>query len=211
MPTDDIEFVDVAGISLISEQVSLFIKNIQGQIIPTGISLYGNEKFRAGLSCSNSMLSSEGVNLDGNSDLPGLSASVFGMYPLGYTILGDHYVKGELAYERKMTETQTGNIRNNCFSVPISLVTSERILGLEVQIPIGLYYSCLWSETGSLNQELGMQLGMEFKLYNNLSIFNNVSIALESKVGFQNIFPSNTNGVAKINSIGVRFSYYFNQ
>jgi len=210
LPTDDIATLDIAGIASISEQVALFVRTVQGKVVSTGINLYGsNAKTRFGFSYSDGLVETRDASSEAVQYRPGFSLGVFGLFPIGYTLFGDHYIKGELAYENKTLATSAGDIKTHYLSVPISLATSTRILGIELLYPVGLYYSCLVSDGWAINQEAGLQMGIELKPYDNVSFLNHVSLAIDTKIGFQGIFPSNANNVAGTKSATFKLSYYF--
>lgn len=199
LATDDIETLDIEGIALVAKQVSQFIINIQDSLEPTEVRLYGNHKQRFVISTT--LLSGS------NGDL----ISISGMTPWGYSIFGNHYFKYGLGYSLKERKIENGIEFYNSLNTPLSIVSSAKILGLEIIMGFGIYGDIsLDSFNGDdFLYEAGSLIEYEFKPYNNISLINAFSLGFVLKTGYINLFNEGFKGENYTTSVTCRLGFHF--
>ncbi|MCF0124801.1 MAG: M28 family peptidase [Clostridia bacterium] len=142
---DSMESLDISGMSLITQQIALFIKNIQGKIEPTGVSIYKETEIRYGMKVYNTSL------------------GLFAMIPIGSNLLGDFYISINPGISRNLkTEKETLKTLNVNLSLPFIL--NQKLGGVEFICGLGPYYTAFFQDAKKcINQEIGIELDYEIK------------------------------------------------
>lgn len=198
---DNVESLDISGMALITEHLVLFVKNVQNQIKPTGIHLYGNAKTKFEISGS---FIYKSKNFDEN-------LKVGCMVPVSTIAgLGDVYIKPEIGVVKSEIFTDSENVELLGAIVPFSFVSSIKADKLEIIQEIGPYYSILFDTKNKFDQELGIKFSSIIKACNNcVNYFNNFGIGFEVQIGFPQIFPGNTNLTKMESKFGVLYTQFF--
>jgi hypothetical protein len=218
-PTDDIATLDVDGIARVAEHVASVTEALQGRIEPTGVLLYGNAKFQAGIDLA--MVSEEladptEVNYCARTRRVGL----FAMIPIGYSMYGNQYLKAECAYEPasfgKADVDATDKYR---IAVPLSFVLNQSMLGVDMNMALGGYYSYTVGGTllGSSDaysstyncHEAGALVGMEFRGSKLPTPLDKAALAIELRIGLTNASADPAATFSRPWSMSVGYSLYF--
>ncbi len=186
-PTDDIETLDIDGMVQVVKQVSRFITDIQGDIEPSGINIYGNHKQRFGIA-----FSTNGITING-------------MTPVGYSLYGgEHYFKYGLEY---LYESE----KKSSVNTPVGFLFSFKILGFEIGSGAGIYGSININKL--INEQFEYQAGFYleniFNLYNNISYLNSIFVSFDYGFGYKNFLQEGITEFNKIPRGGLKFGFYF--
>lgn len=199
---DTIESLDIEGMALVTEQITLFIQNVQGKVVPTGVSLYKEKKVYVGIDLIN-----KGSNANSED-----SIGLFGMLPVGNALfLGNVFIKPEVCYTIRTTYFEGERIHFSGLTAPLLFTSSMKAFGTEIQTDLGPYYSILWDEDSNRLQEIGIKFSALFKVYDSPTGFMNYfGVGYEIMDGFPQVFKNNDYPIKGSSSFGLRLVWFFN-
>lgn len=184
--TDDtMESLDIPGMALITQQICLFIKNVQGKIKPTGVSIYKETEVRYGLSFDKNI-------------------GFFAMLPIGSTGAADYYWKINPGISYNL-ETKDEKIKTTNFNISIPLEMSQKLNGVEFLYGLGPYYTTyLKNYKNFINHELGIELVLEMKANCGIKEIDSFSFGYANYWVIKNFSNDNYNLLNKKN-----YSYFY--
>lgn len=206
---DDIETLDIPGMALIARHLAKLVQTLPAEITPTHVSLYEDKNFRFGASLGLINLVDSFYTDKTETLSDGLSVGLFSFIPIGTSILGNLFLKPEFDLSFSSYKDDTDLVTITKYSAPLSVVLTQKVFGLEMMYPLGIYYAYQKDSAKNNSQEIGIKFGMEFKTYNNLSFINHISLGLYMSNTLFYITKSENNKIKNSSTIDCLLSMYF--
>lgn len=191
---DTFESIDIHGMMLITEQICSFIKTVQGQIIPTGFSLYKETEARYGI-CLPKMF----------------NISLFAMFPMISNRFGDFYGKIQTTFGDGYVVREDEIIGTYNFAFYTSITLSQKVGTTELLMGLGPYYETYFEDFNTLaNQEIGVFYNMELKSFSGVNrLFDSISFGYICHLGIKDFYDSNVYKVNERSSVDAYLGFYF--
>lgn len=190
---DTFESIDIEGMARITEQIYLFIRNVQGKIESSSVSLYGDSKVRMGL-C--------------NTGTTGID--FFAMLPLYSFVSGNTFLKLQpgagygLKHNGETLETLD-------LSFGIQYVSALKLKGVESFVSAGPYYETYLEGCKSLvKQGIGLSFSWEIKPNTGMSgWFDSFSLGFVCKIGIKDFYDTGKYDFKKTKTFNAYVGFYF--
>jgi hypothetical protein len=208
--TDDVETLDVPGIALVAEQLSLVVEGLQGGMRPTGVPLYGGQKAQVGVyGFRGGGYATDSASGEGTMAL-GRGLGLYAAIPLGFVLgLGDVSALGGFEYENLLLSGPSGGDWN-AFSLPLGFAQSMKILGLELANQASAYYRLtLDGRDPSIHHGGGILVRFESSVYSTVDPLNRLALFFESRFGYSDIDLPGFRFLNPFSSFNFGFRYRF--